>query len=57
VGNKNKGNTELPVQVFQLFLHLLTQLEIERAEGFVEQQYTRLVDQRPGERDPLPLAT
>ena len=34
----------------------LAQLEVEGAERLVEQQHLGPVDQRPGERDPLPLA-
>ena len=40
----------------ELELHLLAQLEVERAERLVEQQHARAVDDRPGERDPLALA-
>ena len=40
----------------QLELHLLAQLQVERAERLVEQQDARAVDQRAGERDPLLLA-
>ena len=40
----------------ELDLHLLAQLEVERAEGLVEQEHGGLVDQRAGQRHPLPLA-
>ena len=40
----------------ELDLHLLAQLEVERAERLVEQQHARPVDQRARERDALPLA-
>ena len=40
----------------QLLLHLLAQLEVERAERLVEQQHLRLVDERAGERHALALA-
>ncbi len=40
----------------QLRLHLLAQLEVERAERLVEEQDGGLLGQRPGERDPLLLA-
>ena len=40
----------------QLELHLLAQLQVERAERLVEQQHLRPVDERAGERDPLLLA-
>jgi hypothetical protein len=37
VGHEDKGDAELPVQVFQFFLHLFAQLEVERTKGFIEQ--------------------
>ena len=40
----------------ELDLHLLAELEVERAERLVEEQDPRPVDQRPGERDALALA-
>ena len=40
----------------QLELHLLAQLQVERAERLVEQQHARPVDERAGERDALLLA-
>ena len=40
----------------QLELHLLAQLEVERAERLVEQEHARLVDERARERDALLLA-
>ena len=39
----------------QLELHLLAQLEVERAERLVQQQDARPVDERAGERDALLL--
>ena len=40
----------------QLDLHLLAELEVERAQRLVEEQHPRPVDQRPGQGDALPLA-
>ena len=40
----------------QLELHLLAQLQVERAERLVEKQHLRLVDERARERDALLLA-
>ena len=40
----------------QLELHLLAQLQVERAERLVEQQHARPVDERARERDALALA-
>ena len=41
---------------FSSDLHLLAQLQVERAERLVEQQHMRLVDQRARQRHPLALA-
>ena len=40
----------------ELDLHLLAQLQVERAERLVEQQHARAVDDRARERDALALA-
>ena len=56
MGDEDEGDAELLLQRFQLLLHLLAQLEVERAERLVEQQHLGLVDQRAGERHALPLA-
>ena len=56
VGHEHEGEAEALVQAAQLLLHVLAQLEIERAERLVEQQHLRPVDQRAGERHALPLA-
>ena len=40
----------------QLDLHLLAELQVEGAERLVEEQDPGPVDERPGERDALPLA-
>ena len=47
---------DLVLDRLELDLHLLAELEVERAEGLVEQQDAGPVDERPGERDPLALA-
>ena len=39
----------------QLELRVLAQLLVERGERLIEQQQLGLCDQRPGERDALPL--
>ena len=44
------------LDVLELDLHLLAQLEIERAERLVQQQHAGPVDERARERDALPLA-
>ena len=47
---------QLALDALELELHLLAQLEVERAERLVEQQHPRAVDERAGERDALALA-
>ena len=47
---------ELVLDALQLELHLLAQLDVERAERLVEQQRGRPVDERARQRDPLLLA-
>ena len=56
VGDEDEGDAERLLQRLQLVLHLLAQLEVERAERLVEQQHLGLVDQRAGQRDALALA-
>src|SRR5205809_6306938 len=51
----NKGDAQLALDPLQLHLHLDPELEIEGAQGFVEEQDFRLIDDSPGQRDPLPL--
>ena len=46
----------LPLQRLELALHLLAQLQVERAQRLVEQQHLRLVDQRARQRHALALA-
>ncbi|MNM86824.1 hypothetical protein D3C81_989880 [compost metagenome] len=57
MGDENKGDPQLALQLFQFALHLFTQLEVQRAQRFVQQQHPRSVHQRAGQCDPLALAT
>ncbi len=50
------GDAETFVQQFQLDLHALAQLLVERAQGFVEQDEFRLEHQGARQRHPLLLA-
>jgi hypothetical protein len=54
---KTKVRPSERCRALQLDLHLLAELEVERAEGFVEQQHLRPVDEGAGERHALALAT
>ncbi len=56
MGHIDEGDADLLLDALQLDLHLLAELQIERAERLVEQQYGRLDDERPGEGDALLLA-
>jgi hypothetical protein len=55
VGDEDEGDAE-PLQRLQLLLHLLAQLQVERAQRLVQQQHLGLVDQRARQRHALALA-
>ena len=55
VGDVDEGDADLALDALELDLHLLAQLEVERAERLVEQQHLRAVDDRARERDALAL--
>ena len=46
---------QLALQFFQLALHLFAQLQVQRAQGFIQQQHIGRNRQRPRQRHPLPL--
>ena len=56
MGDVEEGDPDLALDLLQLDLHLLAQLQVERAERLVEQQHRRAVDERAGERHALHLA-
>ena len=56
VGHVDERDPDLVLDLVQLDLHLLAQLEVERAEGLVEEQDARPVHERPRQRHALPLA-
>src|SRR5262245_31333517 len=56
VRDVNEGNAEATLQGMQFFLELLAQLEVQRAERLVQQQYLRLIDNGAGEGHALLLA-
>ena len=45
MGDVDEGDVHLALETFELELHLFAQFEVQRAEGFVQQQHARLVDQ------------
>ena len=55
VGDVHEGDAHRRLDGLQLHLHLLPQLEVERAERLVEEQDARPVDQCAGERHALAL--
>ena len=56
VRNVDERRAEIGLQLLQLDLHVLAELQIERAERLVEQQQRRLEDEAPRDRDALLLA-
>ena len=56
VGDVDERRTGSRLQVLQLELHLLSQLQVQGAEGLVEEQGGRAIDERPGEGHALLLS-
>ena len=54
--DEDEGDADLLLDVLELLLHLLAQLQVERAKRLIEQQHARLVDERAGDGDALLLA-
>ena len=52
----DERDAEVALERLEHDLHLLAQLQVERAERLVEQEHPRPVDDRARERDALPLA-
>ena len=52
----DERDPDLVLDALQLELHLLAELQVERAERLVEQEDARVVDERARERDALLLA-
>ena len=57
VGHVDERDADLALDPFELELHDVAQFEVQRAERLVEQQRAGVVDQSPGQGDPLLLAT
>ena len=57
VGDIDEGNPDLAVEFLQFDLHRFPEFEIESAEGFVEQEDLRAIDECAGECNPLLLTT
>ena len=56
VGHVHERDPDLPLELLELELHLLAQLEVERAERLVEEEHGGMVDEGPRERHALLLA-
>ncbi len=57
VGHVDERDAHLDLDPLELDLHVLTELEVERTEGLVEQQHAGPVHECARERDSLPLPT
>ena len=56
MGHVDERDPDLALELLELDLHLVAELAVERAERLVEEQHRRVVDQGPGQGDPLLLA-
>ncbi len=56
VGDVNKGDAKLLLHALQLDLHLFSKLEVQSAQGFVQQENLGLVGKGPGDGHALLLA-
>jgi len=57
MGDKHKGDAQLPLQAFQFNLHGTPELVVQCRQGFIQQQQPGTLDHRPGNGHPLLLAT
>ena len=55
VGHVDEGDAQLLLHALQLHLHLLAELQVESAQGLVEEQHLGLVHESPGDGHPLLL--
>ena len=56
MGHIYKGDPQLFLQALELDLHLLAKLQVQRAQGLIQQKHSGVVDQRPRNGDALLLA-
>ncbi|MNE73468.1 hypothetical protein D3C80_1694810 [compost metagenome] len=54
--NVDEGRAQLLMQLNQLDAHLLAELGIEVRQRLIHEEDRRLLNHRPGQRDPLTLA-
>ena len=55
MGDMDEGGAHAPLDRFQFILHLAAELQVQRAQRFIEQQHGGFHHQRPGQRHALPL--
>jgi hypothetical protein len=55
VSDVDERDADFLLDALQLRLHVLSELQVERAERLVQQEHLRAVHDRAGERDPLAL--
>ena len=55
VGDIDEGDAQFILHADQLILHFLAQLQIQSAQGFIQEQYLRFVDDGPGDGNTLLL--
>jgi hypothetical protein len=56
MGDVDEGDPHLVLDALELYLHLLAELQVQRAQRLVQEQHPRIHHQRAGERDALLLA-
>ena len=57
VGHVDERDARLLLDRLELQLHLLSQLQVQGTQGFVQQQHPRSIHERPSESDTLSLAS
>ena len=57
MGNQQKRDAQITLQILQFNLHLAAQLAVKSGQRFIKQQYSRPIDQRTRQGHALLLAT
>ena len=56
MGNEYEGDSQLIFDFDQFLLHILSELQIQRPQRFVQKEDLRLINDSPGNSDPLLLS-
>ena len=56
MGYIDESDLQLPLEPFQLQLHLLSQLQVQGSQGFIQKKHLGLINQGPGNGDSLLLS-